>query len=68
MYRLNTKIRLTILCLSDFELCSRWVPLPTIILFGFYSSSLIIILKSVRKTVMSECSEEKRIVNLSFHS
>ena len=27
MYRLNTKIRLTMLCLSDFELYSRWVPL-----------------------------------------
>ena len=27
MYRLNTKIRLTILCLSGFELYSRWVPL-----------------------------------------
>ena len=25
--RLNTKIRLTILCLSGFELYSRWVPL-----------------------------------------
>ena len=27
MYRFNTKIRLTMLCLSDFELYSRWVPL-----------------------------------------
>ena len=27
MYRLNTKIRLTMLCLSEFELYSRWVPL-----------------------------------------
>ena len=27
MYRLNTKIRLTMLCLSGFELHSRWVPL-----------------------------------------
>ena len=27
IYRLNTKIRLTILCLSGFELYSRWVPL-----------------------------------------
>ena len=27
MYRLNTKIRLTMLCLSGFELYSRWVPL-----------------------------------------
>ena len=26
-YRLNTKIRLTMLCLSSFELYSRWVPL-----------------------------------------
>ena len=26
MYRLNTKIRLTMLCLSAFELSSRWVP------------------------------------------
>ena len=26
-YRLNTKIRLTMLCLSGFELHSRWVPL-----------------------------------------
>ena len=25
--RLNTKIRLTMLCLSSFELYSRWVPL-----------------------------------------
>ena len=27
MYRLTTKIGLTILCLSSFELYSRWVPL-----------------------------------------
>ena len=27
IYRLSTKIRLTMLCLSGFELCSRWVPL-----------------------------------------
>ena len=27
MYRLNTKIHLTMLCLSGFELYSRWVPL-----------------------------------------
>ena len=27
IYHLNTKIRLTILCLSGFELYSRWVPL-----------------------------------------
>ena len=27
MYRLNTKIRLTMLCFSGFELYSRWVPL-----------------------------------------
>ena len=29
IYRLNTKIRLTMLCLSGFELYSRWVPLET---------------------------------------
>ena len=27
IYRLNTKIGLTMLCLSGFELYSRWVPL-----------------------------------------
>ena len=27
IYRLNTKIRLTMLCLGGFELYSRWVPL-----------------------------------------
>ena len=27
IYHLNTKIRLTMLCLSGFELYSRWVPL-----------------------------------------
>ena len=27
IYRLNAKTRLTMLCLSGFELCSRWVPL-----------------------------------------
>ena len=27
MYSLNTKIRLTMLCLNGFELYSRWVPL-----------------------------------------
>ena len=27
MHRLNTKTRLTMLCLSGFELYSRWVPL-----------------------------------------
>ena len=27
MHHLNTKIRLTMLCLSGFELYSRWVPL-----------------------------------------
>ena len=26
IYRLNTKIRLIMLCLSGFELYSRWVP------------------------------------------
>ena len=31
IYRLNTKIRSTMLCLSAFELYSRWVPLPNII-------------------------------------
>ena len=30
IYRLNTKIRLTMLCLSGFELYSRWVPLKTL--------------------------------------
>ena len=29
IYRLNTKIRLTMLCLSGCELYSRWVPLKT---------------------------------------
>ena len=29
MYRLNTKKRLTMLCLSAFELYSGWVPLET---------------------------------------
>ena len=28
IYRLNTKIRLTMLCLSDFELYSRWMHAP----------------------------------------
>ena len=28
VYRLNTKISITMLCLSGFELYSRWVPLP----------------------------------------
>ena len=27
IYRLNTKTRVTMLCLSGFELYSRWVPL-----------------------------------------
>ena len=31
-YRLNTKIRSTMLCLSGFELYSRWVPLTNIII------------------------------------
>ena len=30
IYRLNTKLRVTILCLSDFELYSRWVPLTAV--------------------------------------
>ena len=38
IYRLNTEIRLTMLCLSGFELYSRWVPL---ILGNETSSSLI---------------------------
>ena len=29
IYRLNTKIRLTMLCLIGFELYSRWVSLKT---------------------------------------
>ena len=29
--RLNTKIRLTMLCLSGFELYSRWVPLLSVV-------------------------------------
>ena len=31
IYRLNTKIRLTMLCLSGYELYSRWVPLKKLI-------------------------------------
>ena len=31
IYRLNTKIRLTMLCLSCFELYSRWVPLGSLL-------------------------------------
>ena len=31
IYRLNTKIRLTKLCLSRFEVYSRWVPLLIIL-------------------------------------
>ena len=27
IYSLSAKIRLTMLCLSGFQLCSRWVPL-----------------------------------------
>ena len=34
MYRLNAKIRLTMLCLSGFELYSRWVPLSDILRLG----------------------------------
>ena len=30
MYRLNTKIHLTMLCLSGFELYSRWVSLNSL--------------------------------------
>ena len=30
MPRLNTKTRLTMLCLSGFELYSRWVPLTKV--------------------------------------
>ena len=33
IYRLNTKIRLTILSLSGFELYSRWVPLRNGLIF-----------------------------------
>ena len=33
IYRLNTKIRSTVLCLSGFELHSRWVPLLFIVLY-----------------------------------
>ena len=32
---LNTKIRLTMLCLSGFELYSRWMPLRSLSLFFF---------------------------------
>ena len=39
IYRLNTKIRSTMLCLSGFELYSRWVPLDF-----QYSGSLSILL------------------------
>ena len=31
MYRLNTKIRLTMLCFSGFELNSRWVSLIAVL-------------------------------------
>ena len=31
MYRLNTKIRLTMLRLSGFDLHSRWVPLDSVL-------------------------------------
>ena len=30
IYRLNTKMRLRMLCLSGFELYSRWVPLRVV--------------------------------------
>ena len=39
MYRFNTKIRLTMLCLSGFELYSRWVPLIIVCNFGGRSIS-----------------------------
>ena len=36
IYRLNTKIRLTVLRLSGFELYSRWVPLIDVSLFQIH--------------------------------
>ena len=35
IYRLNTKIRSTMLCLGGFELYSRWVPPQVIMLAKF---------------------------------
>ena len=37
---ISTKIRLTMLCLSAFELCSRWVPLTQFVLRVFKNSFL----------------------------
>ena len=55
MYRLNTKIRLTMLCLSGFELYSRWVPLsiqcgPSCPLHSLHSKETVY-LNSVRVVV-----------------
>ena len=33
IYPLNTKVRSTMLCLSGFELYSRWVPLTIVVIF-----------------------------------
>ena len=38
IYRLNTKIRLTMLCLSGFEQNSRWVPLSHLFLIPYLGS------------------------------
>ena len=40
MYRLNTKIRLTMLCLSGFKLYSRWVPLTGRYICSYPANSL----------------------------
>ena len=45
IYRLNTKIRLTMLCLSGFELHSRWVPFFKHRLFDIFA--LFVVLFSV---------------------
>ena len=39
IYRLNTKIRLTMLCLSGFELYSRWLPLKSQPMFSDHEAS-----------------------------
>ena len=41
-YRLNTKIPSAMLCLSSFQLYSRWVPLIVVFLIYFFLMEAII--------------------------
>ena len=61
MYHLNTKIRLTMLCLSGFELYSRWVPLKRLCVVVDSRISAAKVCDCVRR-ISARCSDRQNSV------